>query len=421
MSTNKLYIILFAYICIIVIQFTNIKLGPIKIGECTIFLFILFYALREKTLYVNNDLKYTFCLITYFLVVSYIVYPFVNYYPPNNIIILKSPALIPLSRYFQLLLCLSFAYIVFKTLNHRSLPSYNLGVFNKHFFIGNAILACIFLLGYLFEGKLWSEGIFYYNNFRLKGFFNEGGPLGLFYSSIAYYALFHKKYLYTILFVIIVILAKSKAGIIALILFYLIHMFRHIKNVNSTQFSKKILKLSLIAILIFTFSVIGTYCVGKNYYKDYLNIKNEITNRTEDRNLIMGRIAMAYIAPNIITDHPFLGVGLGNYSNVRNAPKYRKFIPKVDAWDLGGLGGIFKLLVECGIIGVILFFVLCIKLFLFNKIPLTKAVPFISLFLFPFFLGLQLYFFYPWLFLGLFLHIKHNINLKPFYFFTKIE
>jgi hypothetical protein len=52
----------------------------------------------------------------------------------------------------------------------------------------------------------------------------------------------------------------------------------------------------------------------------------------------MGRIVGAIIVPRMIAAHPLAGIGIGNYSLMRNDPEYLQGLPTVTDWDLPGLG-----------------------------------------------------------------------------------
>ena len=47
-----------------------------------------------------------------------------------------------------------------------------------------------------------------------------------------------------------------------------------------------------------------------------------------------GRLGGAVLVPRMIADHPWTGIGLGNYPLMRNDPHYLQGLPTNDAWDL---------------------------------------------------------------------------------------
>src|SRR5207248_6892536 len=75
-----------------------------------------------------------------------------------------------------------------------------------------------------------------------------------------------------------------------------------------------------------------------SYTRLYSNFAEALVVRPEDPNLVMGRISGTLIVPRMIGVHPVLGIGLGNYSLMRNDPDYLQGLPSVEKWDLPGLG-----------------------------------------------------------------------------------
>jgi hypothetical protein len=83
---------------------------------------------------------------------------------------------------------------------------------------------------------------------------------------------------------------------------------------------------------------------------------------------------------------------------VRNDPQYRGFFPAVDDWDLPGLGGWITILTECGILGFVLFLAVFIAAYRGSEKHEKNLVLLSAL---PFAFGVQMYFSYPWIILGL--------------------
>lgn len=147
------------------------------------------------------------------------------------------------------------------------------------------------------------------------------------------------------------------------------------------------------------------------YVEKLDKIRKEVRLRPNDTNLIMGRLSGFYIAPNMIEENPVLGIGLGNYPLLRNNKEYRGFFPLPDKTildaDASGFGGIIDIIIDMGIVGLCIFFVLNYlmlkRLFGRNK-GVVLQLGFMILFLF----GVQLYFSYPWAFLGVILAYQNN-------------
>src|SRR5690606_27472893 len=116
----------------------------------------------------------------------------------------------------------------------------------------------------------------------------------------------------------------------------------------------------------------------------------------------MGRIPAVFIVPKMVENNPLLGIGTGNYPLLRNNEAYRGFfplpIPEIRILDAHGFGGIIDLLVDNGIIGLTVFMLIMYSIY--KKRPKSKRV-FLIGFLCLFMFGVQIYFLYPWILLGL--------------------
>ena len=116
----------------------------------------------------------------------------------------------------------------------------------------------------------------------------------------------------------------------------------------------------------------------------------------------MGRIAGLFIFPKMIVKNPIAGIGLGNYPIVRNNPEFLGFIPKSPKGktDAHGYGGLMQLLVDGGLIIFTLFLIIIYQLFKKLKRNGNNEEKFLQIFLFFFVFGVQIYFLYPWVLMG---------------------
>ncbi|VEC20302.1 Lipid A core - O-antigen ligase and related enzymes [Shimwellia blattae] len=193
-------------------------------------------------------------------------------------------------------------------------------------------------------------------------------------------------------------LSQSKAGIISCFLLVTYYIFIRSPLLRTFINPKKIIRFSITMIFLAGLVLGVTYKVAYNYYDDLNNVDDVLASRINDTSFVMGRIAATHIGPNIISDNPVAGVGLGAYSLVRNNIQYRQQFPFVSGWDLTGLGGLTTLAIENGFLGLGIFLFATLLYFSFNLL----GGYFILLFLFPFVLGAQLYMVYPWFYLGLY-------------------
>lgn len=383
-SKTKLLIILLVIGC----QGTDITIGPMKFWEV-----MAICALPFFTTCIDKKLIPFAWLFLSLLVISFLAI-ITNNVEYEYFGLLKSKYIISIVRTIELLLCLVLANSIF---NLKYYNTFTLHEILKIFINYNFILVLITLLLYSIDittgSRLVSDG----QDHRLRAFYVEGGPYGLYISTLFFIEYAHfKRYIYLMVFLSVIFFAKSKSGYIFAIIGFLYLIFSNTKQLKEFVDPQKATKFLFIISLSIPLIIILTYFIGINYVNSIKDMYQATKERPTDTSLVMGRVAGSYIGYNIITNNPILGVGSGNYSLVRNNTIYRGFIPSVNKWDLGGLGGIFNLLIENGIIGLSLFI-----LTIFNFFRLTKYnVKYFLLFILPFCFGAQLYWVYPWAYIG---------------------
>jgi O-antigen ligase len=106
----------------------------------------------------------------------------------------------------------------------------------------------------------------------------------------------------------------------------------------------------------------------------------------------------AILTPRIISEHPLLGIGIGNYSLQRNNPTLLDGLPPTDAWDLPGLG-LIGYAAELGVPTTLLLMWL-----LWRPVVIAlrsgagpRVAAFGSLQFFVHAMGAQITFIYPWI------------------------
>jgi len=134
------------------------------------------------------------------------------------------------------------------------------------------------------------------------------------------------------------------------------------------------------------------------YWLLYQQIGEIAAEHAGDPNYVMGRVTGALIVPRMIAAHPVAGIGLGNYSLMRNDPQYLQGLPPVDDWDLTGMG-LGGAMAELGVpLAACLFVVLLVPLRAARKNKAGAAIALAAAFQpLSFLLGVNLNFFYPWL------------------------
>lgn len=400
---------LFVLFCFIIINFTFYKIGPVKVSEILLvillpslilfktskyffYIFVVFTLLFLKTIFLNlfSDFEY--------------------YKSINNIPFIKLPYLVSISRYIQLLCGILFAHLVYIKL--KNISNYRRKkIFKKLIFLHvylSILLIVSHSLTYFKVIPLNSIGILYTeahdkfgDTLRSRGFFIEGGPFGLMLSmvfSLTYYCEMKAKNLIRVIFIItIIFFARSKAGIMCIVFWFIYTNWYVIKaKIKSLSY---FLIIPLLVIFISVF-----YLVSKVYIDRVIELENLVKEKPRNGILLTGRTSGSFIGANIILDKPFLGIGIGNYPYNRNKEEYRKFVPEFPKDYVSpriGMGGVFMFIIENGIIG--LFFYFSILFIIYKKYQKTKEQRLLILFIVLFVFGVEMTFMYPYFLLGVLL------------------
>lgn len=320
------------------------------------------------------------------------------FYPPPGISALKQPLAISLSRLLELFLAMYSLLLVAGALGRS--PRWRRAVLDA--FAGVAILsACASILGwFLLKGAGISTPVVYDFNDRVRGFFNEGGPYGMFLVAASLAVLLRarlKPYVYRFqvpatlgLFGVALLLSGSKAGFLAA---------AELAVLGVLVSSSRRQKLILIGAAVLFLAVLAMFQRQLlTYWLLYQDIDEAATYHPGDPNYVMGRVTGALIVPRMIAAHPIGGIGLGNYSLMRNDPEYLQGLPTVEEWDLTGMG-LVGAMAELGIpLALCLFAILLRPLRMARKKKSASVVAIAAAFQpLSFLLGVNLNFFYPWL------------------------
>ncbi len=322
-----------------------------------------------------------------------------TFFSPPDISLLKRPLWISLSRIFELFLVVYYMLATAETLRRRSML-FRLAL-DVYIWAGT-LSACISIAAWSLMRFADVEMFAVYGfDQRARGFFNEGGPFGVFVVSVAAVVLLRTHFFrpvypalrWAILGVLAVALAlsQSKAGLLVAL---------GLCGIAILCSGRRFQKVALVTVCVLVLSISLNYFGGKvfGYFYAYLNLEEMIADRPGDPSLIMGRVAASVIVPRMIAAHPVLGIGVGNYSLMRNDPAYLENLPPVDEWDLAGMGLIGSA-AELGVpLTLFLLALLLRPVFLSRKakqpVVIAVAATFQPL---AFLLGANLNFFYPWL------------------------
>lgn len=403
-NTNNLKLILTVCLITFCIQTPDVKLGFVKISELLLLLITPFLVKKA----INKFIFYFLVFFTIEAILGLIITSTHHFdiLGPSRF---KAPYIITIARYFELISCISLCIITFRLFKNnadqsRTIIDYlvNLNILITVFF---------FLIYILVKIGLWpiQNSVVVYDFNRLRGLYNEGGPFGLMLSFIFILTFFQEKttsrfFKQLFLFLVIAFCARSKAGILFVVIWIALFNFEIIKN----KLRVLIFPIILVFLVGFYFLFIN---VSSMYVTELNRVKQSIKERPTDPNLILGRVSGSYIVPNMIKENPILGIGLGNYPLLRNNPEYRSFFPKppreVIDIDAHGFGGIIDILVEMGILGF--FFFMFIVYGIYYEIKnINKGIVLILGFLLIYCFGVQIYFLYPWVLLAVILAYRNN-------------
>lgn len=346
-----------------------------------------------------DSLKFKFLWMLLFMLVGSVLSLRLTFYPPHGIGVLKQPPFASFIRVVQVILSVLSLFVA--ALAARSRPE----IFRK---LLTAYVWCALL------GSAWGvvsmaayfagvtlPGVGVQDTIRIRGFFVEGGPFGVYLVGAIIVQVIRGHFLRYIspfsfyaglaLLLVALIGAQSKASALLVCFVAIPYMIR----VGKLRLMLVLLVLAL-PVLFASNLVSGV----NGYYENAINFNEAASQRPDDWNLVLGRVAAIILLPRIVAAHPILGIGVGNYSLVRNDPIFLQGMPRVEAWDLHGLG----LLGYCAELGIPLtLYVMWIYaapiveawrtrpwIVLLGSYPLAAAV-----------FGVQLNFAYPWIIMGM--------------------
>ena len=328
----------------------------------------------------------------------------VFYIPMDVDSFLKLPLWISIARLFQLTLVV-FGFVFFLNVLVR-FPGAIQHCVAVYVWAGVAsAIYGIFSIMALLYFNLDIGGAYYSdeNHIRVRSLFIEGGPFGLYLASCILLTFFQRYTLHDIsrlrfgvlLFLQIVglVLSASKAGIVAAVSVLAIMVF-----IGKLSLKERILYVALTVIAVCAFITSPLSGQIRDYVSLMQNVEIASQQRANDSALVMGRVAGSYIVRQMIADRPVTGIGVGNYSLVRNNPAYRGALPEVDGWDLTGLG-LLGYAAEFGLPLSILFVALLLRPVYYAWRKRAPGILFAIVLFQPIAhaLGAQVTFFYPWI------------------------
>lgn len=283
-----------------------------------------------------------------------------NFYMEPDQGVLQLPVLITFSRVLELLI--DVGAMLYLAGRFRARPGTARFTMRVYYWVG--VLSAVFsVLSYpLDRAGLISLGA-YGDLHRFRGFYNEGGPYGLYIMTLlgVAWALVRlgweprrRTYAIMLLLTGTLLMSQSKAALVAILFFFVI------RSLFARSFSQRLVTiafgLAVLALVSQTFDLASKLRLWKEAGAKYEQVSHA---HVGDANFVQGRVAGLFIVPRMIAAHPLTGVGWGNYGILRNDPEYRG----AAAWgepDEPGMG-VLALAAE---IGLPLLAVLLLYLFL---------------------------------------------------------
>jgi hypothetical protein len=334
--------------------FANLKVGGVQAEDCLLLLLLGFCVARF--LYSGfsfsisrrlSSLIRSYGLLLIALLLMAVLALRMTFYPLDEASLLKQPVIFSLSKLLQLasIVC-GFFWLTNIFLNNKNLLVQGMTAYWRT----GLIVSWYALASYLVvaiahsspENSTMFPGAYGESPYlRARGFFNEGGPFGMYLVSVFVIGFLRrhmtKRPLGTVNTVVLstaFLLSASKAGFFtaALLILYSV--------ITAASFRKKIAYLVLSTVLLCGVAVwldLRTILLG--YIASYQNVEDKIALVGRDPNVVLGRIAALYIVPRMISAHPITGIGIGNYPIIRNDPHYLGNLPSMtDAEDLPAIG-----------------------------------------------------------------------------------
>lgn len=389
--------------------FTNVKLGSIQLEDILLLLVLAFciakalisgFAIRVISPLKGPVINYIAFVGSLTLLASFAAR--LSVFPLDDMSVLKSPVLFSFSKVLQLaaVIC-GFLWLTNQlVLCSKHLPAamdayWWVGVLSAAYAVVSYIaLATMHFSAPTFFGAYGTEE----GGLRARGFFNEGGPFGMYLVSVFVTGFMRRRvvnrrmgHVSVALLCIALAMSSSKAAILSAtcLIFFAI--------VSTASFRLKLYySVAAIAILAGASIFLNTANQLIGYWYSYQNFDEQLVARGDDLNLVVGRVSALHIVPKMITAHPWTGIGFGNYPLMRNDPQYLDGLPVItEVEDLPALG-IPSIAAEIGIPGTIwLTFLLFRPYRKARKSGRAFAVAALFLPLAVVF-AVQLTFFYPW-------------------------
>ena len=389
--------------------FTNLRLGSLQL-EDFLLLLLLGFCLAK---FVSSGFSFRiapnfkglfmscFLLLLCLFFLSLLAIR-LKFFPLDDVSFLKQPVIFSLSKLLQFsaVFC-GFLWLVNALAARKSRLGSALNIYWRIGIISSwyAILCyCVLVVVHFAAPSIFGAYGTEEGSLRARGFFNEGGPFGIYLVSVYVIGLIRRRVtgrrigiLNTAILSAAFFLSASKAGILAAAILMLFAIM------SAASFRKRVYYLTIAIVLLGGAAIwldLGNQLLG--YWYSYQNFDEELAARGNDYNLVVGRVSALHIVPKMILAHPITGIGFGNYPLMRNDPDYLDGLPTItEIEDLPALG-IPAIAAEMGIpVTIWLMSLLFTPYWISRKRGHVIAIGGIYLPLASI-LAVQLTFFYPW-------------------------
>lgn len=388
---------LIVFAIVFVVFCTDVKVSVVKISEIGLLAYYIIYSRK-----LDKPVRRFLYFFLAFVGVTFAHNLFLTFDYSCVDSFLKRPYMCTIGRFAEVISCLVLMQIILKVSRKYNFRNFIDRFFRCSYYFSLIILLLFFL--YVAGAPIEFLDLVDAGTYRLTGFYVEGGPFGLMCASLALLGIRLNRNRTEIgIFVLLTILAQSKAGIVCLLAYFCVKFV--MRFYKSRTFRMFIVIAFPIAVFVFIKLFMHISEMYLNAILDTDQLAAWVNANPNDYSSTAGRIPATFMVTNMFLDNPLLGVGIGNYPLLRNLSEYRSFFPKIDIYDATGYGGFVDLLNQCGLIGLGLFIWLLYKTY---KKGCNKDFTYLLLFCFPLLFGVQYTFAYPWLMLT-FILIPRNL------------
>lgn len=180
---------------------------------------------------------------------------------------------------------------------------------------------------------------------RERGAFVEGGPFGVYVASVLAVSVFRRfvqgkgtraGFAATVGVLLTgLMLSHSKAGLCAVLAVGIWSFFVS----RRVSLGRKLYAVVISAALIVPVLLIVNLSGGmRSYWFAYDHAELLAMEAPFNGSTVEGRVVALYVVPAMVEKHPLAGIGIGNYSVLRNSPEYSPGFPPAPGWDEPGLG-----------------------------------------------------------------------------------